>query len=47
MSFTKDNQIFKFDDVINYKKGVQFISVDLKIGGNVVDRRTVPVTFRN
>ena len=47
MSFTKDSLTFKVDDVINYTKDVQFISVDLKINGNIVDRRTVPVTFRN
>lgn len=47
MSFTRDSLTFKVDDTINYDKTVQFISVDLKINGNVVDRRTVPVTFRN
>lgn len=47
MSFTKDSLTFKIDDVINYDKNVQFISVNLKINGYVVDRRTVPVTFKN
>lgn len=47
MSFSRDSLTYKVDDVINYDKTVQFINVDLKINGNVVDRRTVPVTFRN
>ena len=46
ISFTKDYITF-VDDVIEYTKDVQFISVDLKINGSIVDRRTVPVTFGN